>query len=284
MLQEFLGEKAYNTYAKTKNLPPYGQTEAPAGGGAPGGGGSAPHAMPRSDVQGGGPASVRYNNPGAQYPSKEAARFGGNGYGVIGGGHLIQKFDDPVHGAASNMDLFYRKYTGEPLGQAGARWTGNNSFGVPGFPSNMIVTKEMMADKKFGIALMQAIAKRETGHAYPMTDAQWEAAHRLFMESTTSKGAPGGGGNIDKALDAMRQKDQSQIPWLSNPRLIRSPRYQQSYDGTKNYSTSETNVHSLIVNGGAKPMVTDDAYGVARDTVPALDRGQKVIQSTQGAN
>jgi hypothetical protein len=35
----------------------------------------------RQDVSGGGPASFRYNNPGAQYPSAEAARFGQTGYG-----------------------------------------------------------------------------------------------------------------------------------------------------------------------------------------------------------
>jgi hypothetical protein len=30
----------------------------------------------RDDVSGLAPASFRYNNPGAQYPSTEAARFG----------------------------------------------------------------------------------------------------------------------------------------------------------------------------------------------------------------
>jgi hypothetical protein len=44
----------------------------------------------RSDVPGNGvPASIRYNNPGAQYPSARAAAFGQLGYGIIGGGHKI---------------------------------------------------------------------------------------------------------------------------------------------------------------------------------------------------
>jgi hypothetical protein len=66
----------------------------------------------RADVSGLAPASFRYNNPGAQYPSTEAARFGQTGYGIIGGGHKIARFPSPVNGAAANFDLLYRNYTG----------------------------------------------------------------------------------------------------------------------------------------------------------------------------
>jgi hypothetical protein len=59
----------------------------------------------RNDVDGNEPASFRYFNPGAQYPSEEAARFGQTGYGIIGGGHKIARFPSPVNGAAANFDL-----------------------------------------------------------------------------------------------------------------------------------------------------------------------------------
>ena len=42
-------------------------------------------------------ASFRYNNPCAQYPSAEAAKFGQIGYGIIGGGHKIARFPSPVN-------------------------------------------------------------------------------------------------------------------------------------------------------------------------------------------
>lgn len=47
-------------------------------------------------------------------------------------------------GAAANPDLFCRNYTRVALGAAGAKWTGDYGFGVPGYPSGMVVTKEAM--------------------------------------------------------------------------------------------------------------------------------------------
>ena len=49
----------------------------------------------RDDVAGNEVATFRYNNPGAQYPSARAARFGQIGYGIIGGGHKIARFRHP---------------------------------------------------------------------------------------------------------------------------------------------------------------------------------------------
>jgi hypothetical protein len=137
---------------------------------------------PRSDVGGFLPASIRYNNPGAQYPSQMARLYGMEGYGTIGGGHLIAKFPDPEHGLASNMDLFYRNYTGMALGAAGTKWTGGNGFGVPGYDPSMRVTKEMMQNEEFAISLFKAIAKREAGRKSPLTDEQWHKGFELFRE------------------------------------------------------------------------------------------------------
>ena len=47
------------------------------------------------------PASICYNNPGAMYPGPSATRFGSTGFEVIGGGHRIATFDNPVNGAAA---------------------------------------------------------------------------------------------------------------------------------------------------------------------------------------
>src|SRR5690242_1716174 len=69
----------------------------------------------RDDVGGNEVASFRYFNPGAQYPSARAARFGQTGYGIIGGGHKIARFPSPVNGAASNFDLLSRNYVGKQI-------------------------------------------------------------------------------------------------------------------------------------------------------------------------
>ena len=78
----------------------------------------------RADVPGSEAASFRYNNPGAQYPSARAARFGQTGFGIIGGGHKIARFPSPVNGAAANFDLLSSNYAGMPMGTAGKKWTG----------------------------------------------------------------------------------------------------------------------------------------------------------------
>ncbi len=126
----------------------------------------------RDDVSGLAPASFRYNNPGAQYPSTEAARFGQSGYGIIGGGHKIARFPSPVNGAAANFDLLYRNYTGMTIAAAGTKWTGGNGFGVPGYDPNSILTKAMMDDEGQAIALLKAIAKRESGRGNNLTELQ----------------------------------------------------------------------------------------------------------------
>lgn len=71
------------------------------------------------------------------------------------------------------------------------------------------------------------------------------------------------------------------LPWLSNPRLLRAPRFNQMLNPTQNYATSEMNVHSLIVNSADKP-VTDDAYGLSNNAIPTLERGNFMSQMTEG--
>lgn len=147
----------------------------------------------RSDVAGDQPASFRYNNPGAQYPSTKAALFGQIGYGVIGGGHKIARFPSPVNGAAANFDLLHRNYTGMSIGAAGRKWTGANGFGVPGYDPNSILTKQMLEDAVSAIPLMKAIAGRESGRGDNLSEEEWLQAHQMFRAGSADAylgGAP----------------------------------------------------------------------------------------------
>src|SRR6478672_7659411 len=144
-------------------------------------------ATTRNDVSGSAPASFRYNNPGAQYPSTEAARFGQTGYVIIGGGHKIARFPAPVNGAASNLDLLNRRYTGMTIGAAGTKWTGAYGFGVPGYDPNSLLTKAMLDDVSQAVPLLKAIAGRESGRGNNLTEKQWQQAHAMFKLGSADK-------------------------------------------------------------------------------------------------
>jgi hypothetical protein len=142
----------------------------------------------RNDVSGPAPASFRYNNPGAQFPSAEAARFGQTGYGsLLGGQFRIARFPSPVNGAAANFDLLYRNYTGMTIGAAGTKWTGALGFGVPGFDPNSMLTKAMLDDPSQAIALLKAIAGRESGRGNNLTEQQWRQAYAMFKLGSADK-------------------------------------------------------------------------------------------------
>lgn len=127
------------------------------------------------------PASFRYRNPGAQFPSKEAAKFGQLGFGQIDKGqYKIALFPHPVNGAAANLDLLYRNYTGMSIGAAGTKWTGSNGFGVPGYDPSIILTKDLLDNREQAIALLKAIAGRESGRGNNLTEEQWRQAHDMF--------------------------------------------------------------------------------------------------------
>jgi len=126
------------------------------------------------------PAAVRHMNPGAQYPANWAKKFGMKGSAVIGGGHLIATFPSAIAGAAANMYLLSTSYVGMPIGAAGAKWTGGNSFGVPGYDPRTVLTKEMVRDPAFIIPFMKSIAFREAGRTYPLTDDQWLSAYNAY--------------------------------------------------------------------------------------------------------
>src|SRR5262245_52747904 len=146
----------------------------------------------RQDVSGNEVASFRYNNPGAQYPSARAARFGQTGYGIIGGEHKIARFPSPVNGAAANFDLLSRNYVGMTMGAAGKKWTGSYGFGIPGYPNDMILSKEMLDNPKDAIAILKAIAGRESGKGNNLTEEQWQQAHQMFKAGSADTFLAGG--------------------------------------------------------------------------------------------
>jgi uncharacterized protein (TIGR02594 family) len=159
-----------------------------------------------------GPASIRYNNPGAQWPSERAARFGQIGYGQLadglnaGAGNKIARFPHPVNGAASNFDLLARLYVGMKIGAAGVKWTGANGFGVPGYDPDTVLTRALIDDADTAIAFLKAIAKREAGKDSPLTDEQWRAAHAMFRAGSADAWLAGQGAEITATKSANRTK------------------------------------------------------------------------------
>lgn len=175
----------------------------------------------QQDISGSEPASFRYNNPGAQYPSADAARFGQTGFGIIGGGHKIARFPSPVNGAASNFDLLFRKYTGMTIGAAGEKWTGAHGFGVPGYDPKATLTTTMLEDPVTAIALLKAIAGRESGRGNNLTEQQWTQAHQMFRAGSADAflgnlpaetqppvvaGSKSGAGLLKRALEHIGEK------------------------------------------------------------------------------
>lgn len=136
----------------------------------------------------GGPASIRYNNPGAMYPGPSSKKYGAVGTEIIGGGHKIAVFPDAISGAAAQFDLLSEKYTGRTLQSAISRWSGGNSVGTylkviereTGLSADTVLTREMVADPKIAIPIAKAMAVQEAGKTYPMSDANWADAHRRF--------------------------------------------------------------------------------------------------------
>ena len=168
------------------------------------------------------PASFRYNNPGAQYPSKEAAKFGQLGYGSIDNDQFeIALFPNPVNGAAANFDLLNRNYTGMSIGEAGTKWTGSHGFGVPGYDPSIILTRDMLGDQGKAIDLLKAIAGRESGRGNNLTEEQWRRAHDMFQAGSADAylgeaavqvpanpvaGTPSGAGLLKRAREHLHER------------------------------------------------------------------------------
>ncbi len=147
------------------------------------------------------PASIRYNNPGGQYPGPSARQFNTTGTETIGGGHKIAVFATPEEGAAAQFHLLNNSYTGLPLGQAISRWSGGNAAPAyaasvaqkAGIPLDTVLTPELLASPQ-GISLARAQADWEAGRPSPLTDAQWQAAQEMAFKgyNPPASGSPPG--------------------------------------------------------------------------------------------
>lgn len=143
----------------------------------------------------GGPAAVRYNNPGAQWPGPSSKKFGAVETVTLNDKqrNKIAVFPTAVHGAAAHFDLLNRRYTGMTLSALVTKWGGGNSPGAyasnvagkVGISENTVITKEMMADPEFAIPFAKAMASHEAGKSYPLSDDQWNAGFGMF------RGEPG---------------------------------------------------------------------------------------------
>lgn len=134
-------------------------------------------------VREGGTAAVRYNNPGAQYPSERAKRFGMTGVGIIGGGHQIAEFPTEVHGGAANMDNFAASYRGMTIADAVRKWRGGNgSLAVPaGFDPREKVDDAFLADKGRMIDFFDKMSRHEgRGKAGPVPRETWDKAFEMY--------------------------------------------------------------------------------------------------------
>lgn len=146
------------------------------------------------------PASIRNNNPGGMYPGPSARKFGSRSHEVLhskDGEHKIATFPDGVSGAAAMFDLLASPaYTGRTLAAAIRKWCGGfrpetylhvlqSRAGVTG---DTPLTAELVRDPVFAIPLCKAMAVQEAGREFPLSDADWGAAHsRAFGAPADTK-------------------------------------------------------------------------------------------------
>lgn len=143
------------------------------------------------------PASIRYKNPGAQWPGARATKWGSTQYVTLndGQGNKIAVFPTFVQGAAAQFDLWASNYTGMTLKAAIDKWSGHNSPAPyvafleknTGVSINTKVTRELLASPT-GWKLLKAQSRWEAGKPIPMTDAEWQLAQKkVFGPSTAAQ-------------------------------------------------------------------------------------------------
>lgn len=140
------------------------------------------------------PASIRTNNPGAQWYGPSAQAYGAIGSIPLPGGNNAAQFPDPVSGAAAQFALLGKSYANMPLSAAIDKWSGGNSSPAyaaflakqTGLSPDTVLTPQLLQGPR-GLALAKAQAHWEAGKPYPMSDAQWQQA-----QSRAFGGAQGG--------------------------------------------------------------------------------------------
>jgi uncharacterized protein (TIGR02594 family) len=146
-------------------------------------------------------ASERYHNPGAQWPTERAIRYGMTGYGVIGGANKIANFPSDVHGLAANMDLLSQKYVGMTVGAAAEKWSGGGRGAVPGYNSAQIITPEMASDPNFMLPFMRSHIQGE-GRRRQLTDDEYQQAFEMYKAGGIQDRK-----RLDKSINATTDSD-----------------------------------------------------------------------------
>lgn len=167
---------------------------------------------------GSGVASVRNNNPGAQWPGEDSAKFGSTGSQNIAGGNKIASFDDPVNGAAAQFSLLDRRYAGKPLSALIAKWSGAKAedpasmknaqeyalkvASAAGLSPNDVITPEFLRSPA-GRKMAAAMADWEAGGKYPMSPEQWEKGQALAYGANPPANPAFGGAQPASEADNM---------------------------------------------------------------------------------
>lgn len=155
------------------------------------------------------PASIRNNNPGAQWPGQSATRFGSSGFETLndGQGNRIARFDTPEAGAAAQFDLLSRRYAGMPLNEAIRKWSGGNSSDAYtasvaraiGMQPTDVLSSDILSDPARAVPFAKAMARIEAGRDFPMSDEQWTKAHQMAFAGPSGPSASPGVDAINSA-------------------------------------------------------------------------------------
>lgn len=162
-------------------------------------------------------AAIRYKNPGAMWPGSIATKWGSTHWVQLNDAqrNKIAVFDDWVHGAAAQFDLWATKYTtGETLKQLIDRWSGHNSpaqyvnflQAQTGAGINTVMTRDFLASPA-GWKLMKAQSRWEAGQPIPMSDDEWQQAQKMvFTGAAAPKPAP-----VDPTKTILRKGDRGEV-------------------------------------------------------------------------
>lgn len=143
------------------------------------------------------PASIRTNNPGAQWYGPSAQAYGATGSIPLPGGNNAAQFPDPVSGAAAQFALLGKSYANMPLSAAIDKWSGGNSSPAyaaflakqTGISSDTVLTPQLLQGPQ-GLALAKAQAHWEAGRPFPMSDEQWQQAQSRAFGGAPSSSPP----------------------------------------------------------------------------------------------
>jgi uncharacterized protein (TIGR02594 family) len=184
------------------------------------------------------PASIRNNNPGAQYPGPSSRKFGAIQTNTIGGGHLIAQFPNKVAGGAALFDLLLRGYVGLTVQEALAKWAWGKAYKalVPdkqknvdsyvkvickrtGLEPGSQLSRAYLTDQEDAVTFAKAMARHEAGKEFPMSDEEWEQAHDLALGKVKQKDIETATPWLDIAVSKVGMKE---IPGKEhNPEIVR---------------------------------------------------------------